>query len=92
VSIAIPELGSRTQELVRQIAQVSNKLDHEIEARQAKTTAMHNELSAALTEYAERERRRTLRGLRYEAAGLFLLALGTTINTLAVIIEGSYQP
>lgn len=83
---AISELDDRTREIMERLGQLTNKLADEIETHQAENTTIAKNLRAALDDRAERERRRAITGIRYEAVGLFLLALGSTLNALGALM------
>lgn len=82
---AIAELDDRTREMMERLGQLSNKLADEVENRKTENSVIGRNLRSEITEQAERERRRAVTGIRYEALGLLLLTLGSLLNFLGTV-------
>lgn len=83
---AIAELDRRSQAIIAEVARVESRLLDQLE----KQDRRHDDLSRAFDGYVgqqdEHARQRARRGVRFEAAGLALLTLGTVLQAVGQLI------
>ena len=86
VADAITELDERTRRLLDQIADLREQGDEELRTLRSESRSLREEVARVVKELGEMDREVAVSGLRLEAAGMFLIALGVVfqgVSTLA---------
>ena len=92
VGDAIAELDRRTQALIADIGRVESRLLDELETQDRRHDGLARRFDQYVDKQDEHVRQRSLRGIRFEAAGLAFVTLGAIAQALGSVLAPTTDP
>jgi hypothetical protein len=88
----IAELDRRLRHVYEEVNRVENKLLDDTRERKAESARLEGELRGSLATKEDRDRDRSIRGLRIEALGFGLLTLGALVQGVGSVVGIDLEP